>query len=314
MTTLLMVTLHDLTHMPELLEAWKRIGVPGVTILNSMGGFQASELVRSKGLGGFLKMFEEVRSGQRTLFSLIDDPELLELAISEADRIVKGFDRPQSGILFTLPIGQVLGLKKWGQERQESETEDGEIPPEEDRAKSNLLGWLQDDLEARYGEGALKDWSAQRSKPVSKILRKPAQKPVVVQMDNTLQAVLQGFLGDPDACFACVVNSEERLMGIIESQQLADVMFIQVMPEEYINDPQGYEMVLQHADKEQMPVAADIMVDPVFVQSDDTVEKTYHLLKEHHLSGMPVVDKNYRIEGYVTLLDLMAACFGEEEE
>ena len=65
MTTLLMITLHDLTHMPELLEAWKRIGVPGVTILNSMGGFQASELVRSKGLGGFLKMFEEVRSGQR---------------------------------------------------------------------------------------------------------------------------------------------------------------------------------------------------------------------------------------------------------
>ena len=140
MTTLLMITLHDLTHMPELLEAWKRIGVPGVTILNSMGGFQASELVRSKGLGGFLKMFEEVRSGQRTLFSLIDDPELLELAISEADRIVKGFDRPQSGILFTLPIGQVLGLKKWG---QESETEGSEIPPEEDRAKLNLLGWLQ---------------------------------------------------------------------------------------------------------------------------------------------------------------------------
>ncbi len=69
MTILLMITLHDLTHMPELLEAWKRIGVPGVTILNSMGGFQASELVRSKGLGGFLKMFEEVRSGQRTLFS-----------------------------------------------------------------------------------------------------------------------------------------------------------------------------------------------------------------------------------------------------
>ena len=311
MTTLLMITLHDLTHMPELLEAWKRIGVPGVTILNSMGGFQASELVRSKGLGGFFKMFEEVRSGQRTLFSLIDDPELLELAISEADRIVKGFDRPQSGILFTLPIGQVLGLNKWG---QASETEDSEIPPEEDRAKSNLLGWLQDDIEARYGEGALRDWSTQRSKQVSEIMRKPAQKPVVVQMDNTLQTVLQGFLGDPDACFACVVNSEGRLMGIIESQQLAEVMFIPVMPEEYINDPQGYEMVLQHADIEQIPVAADIMIDPVFVKPDDTVEQTYHLLKEHHLAGLPVVDKNYRVEGYVTLLELMAACFAEEEE
>jgi CBS domain-containing protein len=248
------------------------------------------------------------------LFSLIDDPELLELAISEADRIVKGFDRPQSGILFTLPIGQVLGLNKWGQERQASETEDSEIPPEEDRVKSNLLGWLQDDIEARYGEGVLKDWSTQRGKPVSEIMRQPAQKPVFVRMDNTLQTVLQGFLGDPEARFACVVNSEERLMGIIESQQLANVMFMPVMPEEYIDDPQGYEMVLQHADIEQMPVAADIMSDPVFVQPDDTVAKTYQLLKEHHLAGLPVVDKNYRVEGYITLLELMAACFGEEEE
>jgi len=72
-------------------------------------------------------------------------------------------------------------------------------------------------------------------------------------------------------------------------------------------------MVLQHADTEQTPVAADIMVDPVFVQPDDTVEKTYHLLKEHHLAGLPVVDKNYRVKGYVTLLELMAACFSKEE-
>jgi len=28
---------------------------------------------------------------------------------------------------------------------------------------------------------------------------------------------------------------------------------------------------------------------------------------------LPVVDKNYRVEGYVTLLELMAACFSEEE-
>ena len=111
MTNLLMVILHDLTYMPEILEAWKKIGVPGVTILHSVGGFQATELMRRRGLSSFLKMFEEVRSSQRTLFSLIDDPGLLEQAISEADRIVKGFDSPQSGILFTMPIGQVLGLQ-----------------------------------------------------------------------------------------------------------------------------------------------------------------------------------------------------------
>jgi len=136
MTTLLMVILHDLTYMPEILDAWKRIGVPGVTILHSIGGFQASELVRKSGLGGFLKMFEEVRSSQRTLFSLIDDQALLEQAISEADRVVKGFDRPRSGILFTLPIGQVLGLQKWHLE-DEFQEDELEIIDNGDQSKLN---------------------------------------------------------------------------------------------------------------------------------------------------------------------------------
>ncbi len=137
-----MVILHDLTYMPEILESWKEIGVPGVTILHSIGGFQASELVRKSGLGGFLKMFEEVRSPQRTLFSLIDDQAMLEQAISEADRVVKGFDRPRSGILFTLPIGQVLGLQKWhkGEGSREAELD---IQENDEQSKSNLLDWLK---------------------------------------------------------------------------------------------------------------------------------------------------------------------------
>ena len=113
MLTMLVVILHEVEYLPQLLGAWREIGVSGVTILESMGGFQAEALATRGGLGGFLTLFDSTKSGQRTLFSLIDDPDLLERAIAEADRVVKGFDRPHSGILFTIPLDRSLGLKKW---------------------------------------------------------------------------------------------------------------------------------------------------------------------------------------------------------
>ena len=308
MTTLLMVILHDLTYMPEILDAWKRIGVPGVTILHSIGGFQATELVRKSGLGGFLKMFEEVRSSQRTLFSLIDDQALLDQAISEADRVVKGFDRPRSGILFTMPIGQVLGLQKWNsvEETQEDELE---IIDEDDQSKTNLLDWLKEDISVRYGEEATKDWSEERSLTISKIVNFQDKKPILVRMDQSLPEVLVSFVNRPNECIACVVNSEERLMGLIEVQTLADMMFIPVIPEEYIENPAGYEHALKYADPSKIPVAAEIIRDPVYIHPEDTLEKAFHLMKEHNLPSLPVVDKNYRVQGFITMLELLGACF-----
>jgi len=312
MTTLLMVILHDLTYMPEILESWKEIGVPGVTILHSIGGFQASELVRKSGLGGFLKMFEEVRSPQRTLFSLIDDQAMLEQAISEADRVVKGFDRPRSGILFTLPIGQVLGLQKWhkGEGSREAELD---IQENDEQSKSNLLDWLKEDISARYGEQAAMDWTEERNLSISQIMASPDKKPVLVRMDQPLPEVLASFIASPKSNIACVVNNEERLMGLIEVQTLADIMFIPVMPEEFIEDPTGYEQALEYADPSKLPVAAEILRDPVYVHPDDNLEKAFHLMKENNLAGLPVVDKNYRVQGFISMLEIMRACFVERK-
>jgi len=308
MTNLLMVILHDLIHMPEILDAWKKIGVPGVTILNSVGGFQASELMRRRGLGSFLNMFDEVRSSQRTLFSLIDDPDLLEQAISEADRIVKGFDSPRSGILFTMPIGQVLGLQKWGLDKVQK-TIDASGSEQEDQTRSNLLQWLEDDIDSKYGNGSRVDWSKKRGRKISEIIGRSKQKPIQVRMDQALQEVLEDFAINPDACMACVINKENRLMGIINTQSLAEMMFIPVMPEEYIDDPQGYEQALKYADPSKLQVAAEIMGDPLFVQPNDNLEKAFRLMKEHNLPGLPVVNKYYHVTGFVSLLDLMSACF-----
>ena len=88
MLTLVVVILHNLDYLPVLLEAWKKAKVPGVTILQSAGGFQAEELAKRSGLAGLLSLFEANTASQRMIFSLIDDPDILEVAISEADRVV----------------------------------------------------------------------------------------------------------------------------------------------------------------------------------------------------------------------------------
>lgn len=306
-TTLLIIILHDADHLRDLLKAWRRVGVPGATILPSAGGHDTEKIARRGGLGNFLNLFDQGKSPQRTVLSIIDDPEILEVAIAEADRVVKGFDSPKSGILFTLPLGQVLGLQKWGQSERETETKD-ELDPEE-KSVARLLQWFEEDVKGRYGEAALQDWTRQRNIPVSDIIPLLDLQPTIVKMNTPLLEVMTLLLANPGVPAACVVNNEDRLMGIIPIKSLADVMMIPVMPEAYINDADEYDKALQYAQITDQHIAAGIMKDPIFMLEEDRLADVFQKMRENNLSGVPVVDKNYHIKGFITLLGLMAVCF-----
>jgi CBS domain-containing protein len=309
--TLLIIILHDADNLPELLKAWRRVGVPGATILPSAGGHDTEKESRRGGLGYFLNLFDQGKSPQRTVLSIIDDPEILEVAIAEADRVVKGFDSPKSGILFTLPLGQVLGLQKWGQPRDGSEIK--EEPDPEEKSVARLLKWFEEDVKGRYGEEALQDWTRQRNTPVSEILPLLDLHPTIVKMNTPLTEVMTELLANPGVPAACVVNTEGRLMGVIPIKALADVMMIPVMPESYINDPDEYEKALQYAQITDQHIAAGVMKDPVFVPQEETLANVFQKMRENNLSGIPVVDKNYQIAGFITLLGLMVVCFPDEK-
>jgi CBS domain-containing protein len=306
---LLVVILHDANRLPRLLKTWRNIGVPGSTILPSAGSYVAENWVKRSGLSSLLSIFDQNMLQQRTLLSLIDDPEILEQAIAEADRVVKGFDGPNSGILFTLPVGQVLGLQKWTQVLEEQP----EPKPEEESSKqSRLMTWFEEDVKERYGEQALQDWSKPRSTPVSEIIHLLGIQPTIVRVDTSLFDVVSQLQANPGMPAACVVNNEDRLVGVIPLKNLADVMMAPVMPEAYINDPEGYDKALKFADVNKLPIAAAIMSDPFYVVDDETLEETYQHMKDHNLSGLPVVDKLYRVRGFITMLGLMAVCFPKE--
>ncbi len=308
--TLLVVILHNADRLPDLLKAWRKIGVPGSTILPSAGSYAAENWVKRSGLSSFLSLFDQSKLQQRTLLSVIDDSEILELAIAEADRVVKGFDSPHSGILFTLPIGEVLGLQKWNKhEIADLVTTE---PEQEVQEQSRLMQWFEEDVKDRYGTDALIDWSKPRNTPVSEIIHLLNIQPTIVRVDTPLFDVVNQLQINPGMPAACVVNNEERLVGVIPLKGLADIMMAPVMPEAYINDPEGYDKAVKFSDVNQLPIAAAIMSDPVYVLEDETLEHTYQRMKDRNLSGLPVVDKLYRVKGFITLLGLMATCFPEK--
>lgn len=308
--TLLIIILHDADHLPKLLEAWRRVGVPGATILPSAGGHETGKFARKGGLSQFLTLFDQGKSPQRTVLSVIDDPEILEIAVAEADRVVKGFDSPKSGILFTLPLGEVLGLQKWGQPKRDADTK--EEPDPEEKSVTRLLQWFEEDVKGRYGEEALHDWTRQRNTPVSQILPLLDLHPTIVKMNTPLIEVMTSLLGNPGVPAACVVNNEDRLMGVIPIKSLADVIMIPVMPEVYITNPDEYDKALQYAQITDQHMAAGIMKNPIFIVEEETLANVFQKMHNNNLSGLPVVDKNYHITGFITLLGLMAVCFPQD--
>ncbi len=288
MTYLLVVILEDLERLPALLSAWKRIGVPGVTLLHSVGGYRAETWLARVGLSGLSRLLERGEIKQRTLLSLIDDEKLLEQAIAEADEIVEGFDRPHSGILFVLPVSRALGLKKWPAESASIAV--GETPGERGRLSH-----------------------VERTQTVAELMQVLDLTPVTVPVHASVEEIVSAMLQEPEVFVACVVNEEKRLVGLIDTVTLANAFLLSVFPEEFLGELSELSEVEEFAQRTGMRRASDIMREPVWVRAEDTVQYAFHVLHKHRLPGVPVVDEHYRVVGYINLLELMGLCLRSHE-
>jgi CBS domain-containing protein len=277
MTYMLVVILHDLSRLPALLEAWRQIGVPGVTLTNTVGGIQAESFLDRIGLG---KLFDHEDSQQRMLISIINDPELLERAISEADRIVDGFDRPHSGILFSIPVSHALGIRKRGAEEKDLEPD----------------VWAEE------------VYKLERKTSVAQLVNIMDLNPVRVQADASLQEIAEEAIARPRVHVVCVVNREDRLIGVIDLSKLSDALFFSIFPEEFLGELKDIDQVMDYAGRTYIRQAEDLMREPVSVRMDDNLEKAFHLMHEKKLQGLPVIDDHYHIIGYINMLELMSLC------
>jgi CBS domain-containing protein len=269
--------LDDLERMPVLLEEWRKIGVPGVTMLESVGGYRVSTWLGRVGLGALDHLFDAEEVRRRTLLVAVEDDELLAKAIAEAERVV-GFDRPHSGLLLTLPVAQIKGLHP-----VQPEESDLELPP-----------------------AVQPDWKVRRDTPVEVVLDILDLEPTIVRPDTPLDVVAQAMLDHCNVHVACVVAEDGRLVGLVGLRRLADDLFFHIFPEEFLSEVTDLEHVMDYAEKSRMRTAADAMQEPVWVKPGETVKDAFKRMHDHRLSGLPVVDDQYHVIGYINLLELLA--------
>jgi len=278
---LLMVILEDLQILPKLLERWREIGVPGTTIIRSMGGFHAYTWLQRVGMTMLGREAEEEERPQRMLISVIDDDDLLERAIAEAESLVGGFDTPHSGILFVLPVMRALGIQK----RHPITSEELITTAPESMSRSQ--------------------WESLRGIPVSKILQVHNLPPAIVHPDDELSDVAEELLNHPMADIACVVNEEGRLVGLLRTQKVAYELLLNLMPEEFLQHMSELEEALEYAELFKGRKAGDLVEEPVSVHPETTVREAFSLMRRHKLHGLPVVDDTNHVIGYINLLQML---------
>jgi len=286
MTHLMIVILDDLTGLPDLIQAWRNIGVPGATILESAGAFRMESWLERVGLGNLDRLFESKEVRRRTLLVAIEDDELLERAVAEAERVMGGFDRPDSGLLLVLPVTQVKGLQKVMQKPDQVV-----LPP-----------------------AVLPNWVVLRDTPVEEAVAVMNLQPTIVSLDIPLDEIAQAMLTHPRVHVACVVADDGRLVGLIHLRALADDIFFHIMPEEFLSEISDLDEAMEFANRSHMRTAADAMQDPVWVKQGETVQHAFKRMHEYDLAGLPVVNDLYHVVGYINLLELLAICMKQEDE
>lgn len=106
---LLVCVIDDETKLNALLAGFVDLGITGATVLQSQG--------MGRRLGGKLpatgelqSLLASVRPENCTVFSVIETQEKLEAAVALAQRVSGDLDAPGTGIVFTVPLGRVVGL------------------------------------------------------------------------------------------------------------------------------------------------------------------------------------------------------------
>ena len=106
---LLIAVINQEERMEEILSGFLEIGITGATLINTegMGRLLASEVPIFAGLEA---LAGRTRPRNQTLFSVIDDDKVDD-ALALLQEVCGDFSRPATGIVVTLPVNRVLGLK-----------------------------------------------------------------------------------------------------------------------------------------------------------------------------------------------------------
>jgi hypothetical protein len=103
-------TCHDVIHL------WEELGVPGATILDSVGMRHLKERHAHRDdlplIPSLRSVLEQEEYNHRTVFSVVPDGFDVDDLIERTDVLAGNFATDHTGIIFVTPVLQVKGLRR----------------------------------------------------------------------------------------------------------------------------------------------------------------------------------------------------------
>lgn len=115
MPNMVMVVMPDLVKFHDVLDAWERCGVSGVTILESLGMHKFRQMNAGRDdlplIPSLRSLMESEEYHHRTAFTVLDDDFDLDRLVEATQRVVGDFDAPNSGLMLVVPVARAWGLR-----------------------------------------------------------------------------------------------------------------------------------------------------------------------------------------------------------
>lgn len=95
-------------HLNSVLQAWRKGGITGVTLLESTGLHRLSQQSHVPMRYAFGSASSE--RGNITLFTVVEDETLIQRCLEITEAIVGDFNEPNTGVFVSWPVGLCKGV------------------------------------------------------------------------------------------------------------------------------------------------------------------------------------------------------------
>jgi CBS domain-containing protein len=130
-------------------------------------------------------------------------------------------------------------------------------------------------------------------------------EPVIVRTDASLRETAEVAVENTGCRVLAVVDGQDRLVGVLPVRTLVNDVFLKLVPEEFLGEITDLEAAHKYAEHVGARTAGDIMLEPVWVTRSDSVRTAFRRMHEAKLNGLPIIDEDRRVAGYLDQLELL---------
>jgi CBS domain-containing protein len=129
--------------------------------------------------------------------------------------------------------------------------------------------------------------------------------PTLVRADESLDGVAQAGIRNPGARVISVVETQEKLVGVILVTAVVEHLLFELSVWPALNTTPNIVQSKLLTRRLRVRLAKDIMQSPASVRDSGTAGEALRLMQLRGLGGLPITDDQNRVVGYADQLELL---------